>query len=103
MGWDRGRYYTRSKKVNGRVIREYVGTGRIAVLFAQLDAITRGAREKEATAARAERERLQELEIPVTELNAVTDLLAQAALLAAGYRRHHRGEWRRKRAQPKSD
>jgi hypothetical protein len=26
MGWDRGRYYTRSKKVNGRVVREYIGT-----------------------------------------------------------------------------
>jgi hypothetical protein len=30
MGWDRGRYYTRSRKVNGRVVREYVGTGPVA-------------------------------------------------------------------------
>lgn len=28
MGWDKdGRYYTRSKRVNGRVAREYVGGG----------------------------------------------------------------------------
>ena len=32
MGWERGRYYTRSKKVNGRVVREYVGTGQLAAL-----------------------------------------------------------------------
>jgi len=30
MGWDQGRYYTRSRKVNGRVVREYIGTGRVA-------------------------------------------------------------------------
>ena len=30
MGWDKGRYYTRSKKVKGRVVREYVVSGRAA-------------------------------------------------------------------------
>ena len=32
MGWEHGRYYTRSQKVNGRIVREYVGTGRVAEL-----------------------------------------------------------------------
>jgi hypothetical protein len=38
MAWDRGRYYTRSRKVNGRVDREYLGTGEAAERAARQDA-----------------------------------------------------------------
>jgi hypothetical protein len=47
MGWDRGKYYSRSKKVNGRVEREYVGKGELAELLAQIDAAERDRREAE--------------------------------------------------------
>ena len=47
MGWDRGKYYSRSKKVNGRVKREYVGKGELAELLAQIDAAERDRREAE--------------------------------------------------------
>jgi hypothetical protein len=96
MGWERG-YYYRVRKVNGRVVREYVGAGRVAVLLAQLDALDR---EKLAIARaeqKAARARLDALATPFTELNEIADLLARAALLAAGYRQHKRGEWRKKR------
>jgi hypothetical protein len=33
MGWDSGRYYGRSRKVNGRVVREYIGSGRVTELM----------------------------------------------------------------------
>jgi hypothetical protein len=40
--WERrqrgGHYYTRSHKVYGRVVREYVGTGPLAKLAAETDA-----------------------------------------------------------------
>jgi hypothetical protein len=98
MGWDRGFYY-RVRKVNGRVVREYVGRGPIAELAAELDAIGRQQREAERAARVAERAELEALDAPLDELNDLADLLADAALLAAGYRRHNRGEWRRRREQ----
>jgi hypothetical protein len=98
MGWDKnGRYYTRSKRVNGRVVREYIGGGRVGELTSQMDAIERDKREAERRAAQSEREQVAELDAPLDELNELADLLARAALLAAGYAQHKRGEWRKKR------
>jgi hypothetical protein len=97
MGWDRGRYYTRSKKVSGRVVREYIGTGRLAELAAQMDAIERADREAERAARRAEKDELAALDADLKALAETTDLVARAALVAAGYHRHKRGEWRKKR------
>jgi hypothetical protein len=97
MGWERGRYYTRSRKVNGRVIREYIGTGRVAELVAQMDAIERQQRQAERAAQRAEWTELEALDPPLNELNDLADLLARTALIAAGYRQHKRGEWRKRR------
>jgi hypothetical protein len=97
VGWDKGRYYTRSRKINGRVVREYCGTGKLAELAAEIDAIKRADREAEREARRAEKDELDALDDSVTELDEMADLLARAALLAVGYRQHKRGEWRRKR------
>jgi hypothetical protein len=97
MGWERGRYYTRSRKVNGRVEREYVGSGLGARLAAQLDAVERASRIAEAYDRRAVRADSDELTAALNDLSARCDLLARAALVAAGFRQHHRGEWRRRR------
>src|SRR4051794_6977687 len=104
MAWNRGRYYTRSRKVNGRVEREYVGGGRDGELAARMDALDRQLREAERAALRAERAELEALGESLAELNDLADLLARAALLAAGYHQHKRGEWRRRRErlEPKS-
>jgi hypothetical protein len=98
VGWDRGRYYTRSKKVNGVVVREYVGTGEAAERAARLDALARQERE----ARRAARAELAALDAPLDDLAELTDLLARAALAAAGYRQHHRGDWRKRRGHEDS-
>ena len=101
MGWETrqrgGRYYTRSRKVNGRVVREYVGTGQLAELAAMLDAEER----RERAAAREQARQMEGRDAPavaaLAELGRVLDGLAAAFLIGAGYRRHHRGEWRRRR------
>jgi hypothetical protein len=66
MAWEKrergGLYYTRSRKVNGKVVREYVGTGPLAELAAQMDAVKRCQRQEEAQALREERKRVEALE-----------------------------------------
>ena len=99
MGWDKGRYYTRSRKVNGRVVREYVGAGCVADLAAQMDALERQQREAERAARQAKRAELDALDAPLDELNDLAELLTRAALLAAGFHQHKRGEWRKQRVQ----
>ena len=102
MGWEsrgscRSRYYTRSKRANGRVVREYVGTGPVAELAAAADALRRADRRAAAEARRAEEASWREALAPLLELGHVADLLARAALLAAGYRQHARSSWRMRR------
>ena|SRR5215217_5954871 len=100
MGWERRErgslYYTRSRKVNGRVVREYVGTGPLAEFVALMDTEERLRREEEAAAWREEQKRLEDLAGLVDEFWEDVETIARSALLAAGFRRHKRGEWRRK-------
>jgi hypothetical protein len=103
MGWDNRGYYYRSRKVNGRVKREYIGAGPGADLAAQLDAGRRADQEAARQSEHARRQELADLDAPLDALDELVDLVARAALLAAGYRQHRRGEWRKKRGGPQED
>jgi hypothetical protein len=104
--WERrergGLYYTRSRKVNGKTVREYVGGGILGELAARLDAEERRRREEEQARRREERERLDALAAPVVELCKAAEVIACAALIVSGYHRHNRGEWRKRREQRRS-
>jgi hypothetical protein len=99
--WERrergGLYYARSRKEGGRVVREYVGGGVLGELAARMDAEERRRREEEAAAWREERERLEGLAGLLDAFCEDVETVARAALIAAGFRRHKRGEWRRSR------
>lgn len=101
MGWETrergGRYYTRSRRVAGRVVREYVGTGAFAEAVAAGDAAERAERAAAAALIEHDGARLAPAQAALAELDAAVEGLARAALLGAGYHRHHRGEWRRRR------
>lgn len=90
-------YYYRARKVAGRVMKEYLGAGSLATLAAEWDAEEREQREAKAEKRRNERQRLQALDEQIAEIGECCEALAQAVLLANGYHRHHRGEWRKKR------
>src|SRR3954453_13747051 len=100
MGWEereRGSqlYYTRSRKVNGRVVREYVGGGPVGALAALVDAEERRQCEEARAAWMGERERLEELAGLVDEFCEDVETVVRSALLVAGFKRHKRGQWRR--------
>jgi hypothetical protein len=101
MSWEtrrgQGRYYTRSRKVNGRIIREYMGTGLVAELAAQQDAEARAQRLAERKRLQQEEARWASTAAPLTELSRLLDGLTAATLIAADYHQHHRGAWRKRR------
>src|SRR5262249_5156720 len=99
MGWETRRpggprFYVRSQKVSGRVVRQYIGTGARGEAAAAADALRRAERQAAAEARRAERLRLHEADAPLQQLEEAMKLLIQATLVANGFRRHG-GEWRR--------
>ena len=99
MAWERRaskRYYYRSERVGGRPVRRYVGAGDspAAALAATTADLRRLGREIAARERHAERERLRGAEAALLELCEVSDIVARAALVGAGYHRHG-GEWRR--------
>ena len=103
MAWEtRGNrsYYYRSVRRSGRVVKEYVGAGVVATLGARLDELARERRAIERQDRVAERDRYEGLETQTLELIRITDALVAATLTVAGYHRHDRGAWRRRRDRP---
>jgi hypothetical protein len=107
MAWEtrngRGTYYTRSRRVGGRVVRKYIGSGETAVLIAELDRQERKKRQAEAAQWRERKAQDAALEAQLDEVCRLADLLAETVLLAAGYHRHHHGQWRKRRGKAKED
>jgi hypothetical protein len=101
MGWEHrergGRYYTRTKRVDGRRVREYIGTGPVAELAAQSDARERRLRQALTAAERARIAEAHGLDGLVEELWRAASRHVASELEVAGFQLHHRGEWRRRR------
>src|SRR5689334_5811314 len=104
MGWEKrrgkGRYYTRTQRVNGRFVRQYLGTGPTGELAATTDALSRVERKIEAESEMATQRCYEELTAPLDDLCLLTDFLLKSSLINAGYHQHDRGEWRRRKHAP---
>jgi hypothetical protein len=99
MAWEERNsrdYYYRKRRVNGRVVSEYVGAGEQAEQLAAEDAAEREravARRAVQRALLAERSAVdQEVKAFAAQLQTLT----RATLHAGGYHQH-KGQWRRKR------
>jgi hypothetical protein len=106
MGWEtrrgKGRYYTRSHRIGGQVHREYIGSGELARLTAELDRLTRVEREYDQEAWRQEKDLVLAREKVLVELDVSCTALVTLQLNAAGYHRHNFGEWRKRRGTKRS-
>lgn len=91
------RYYTRSVRREGRVVRQYVGTGPHAEAVAAADRERCVNREARRAAARSTLGRIAEADAKVKALCDTAEVAARAHLLMVGYHRHARGSWRRRR------
>jgi len=99
MAWETrpggGRYYTRSRRVNGRVVREYVGSGEKGQQAALADAERRAEWEAERALIRAEQARARAIDAELATLDRTVDVLTRGILLAAGFERYKR-QWRKR-------
>jgi hypothetical protein len=102
MAWEQrargGWYYKRSRRKDGRIVREYFGCGETAQLIAALDEQARQERAAERTARQDERSRPLALEAALTAFGTPLDEVLCLTLEAAGYHRH-RGQWRKQRGR----
>lgn len=101
MGWESrrgGQYYYQKKRIDGRVVSEYVGGGTFAQALSCLEAADRTERAVERERKREARRSEEEADAALDAVTDMATILTTAALLVAGCHTH-RGQWRRKRAQ----
>jgi hypothetical protein len=77
--------------------------GQIGELAAEIDALQREERRQKAENWRQIKAEMAALYAQVKAVIEASDLAARAALVAAGYRQHKRGEWRKRRVQRHDD
>lgn len=95
MGWRNGYYYRQYWRA-GTCKSEYVGSGLIARLVAELDQIDRAKLAIERLKNQAEIQEQREIDRQVESVCQQVGTITQAVLLATGHRLH-KGQWRKAR------
>jgi hypothetical protein len=93
------RYYYRVRRVGGRVVKTYVGTGPAAEAAAAADERRRAENRRRAIERARATARWSDAWARFQGLVAAARLLESAALLAAGFHRPFRGRWRPRRGR----
>jgi hypothetical protein len=102
MAWEtRGnrRYFYRSERVGGRVVKHYEGSEMMAEVVGLLQVEKKASREAERAKVRAEQEELSQLEAVLAPLDEIARVAVEEAMQAAGFHRTKRGPWRKRRVQ----
>ena len=100
MSWEyrgkQGPYYTRSRSINGRVVREYIGVGQAGRRAAAEDEERRKKREDHRRAICETIEEINQLESSSKALEGLCKSAVELELYRHGFYLWHRG-WRRRR------
>jgi len=100
-------YYTTSRRVNGKVKREYVASGDVALLAYEIDQLTmreaQEAKQQQEAQWRQEREAADALDEAVDAVCDGAEVAFRTVMGAAGYHQHARGQWRKKRQEKQED
>ena len=99
MAWEErngNRYYYRKERDGDRVRSVYVGGDEVAAVIADVETADRKRRKGLRAIDRIECEEQQTLDRQIDEVIGLAGLLADAAMIEAGYHRH-KGQWRRQR------
>jgi hypothetical protein len=91
-----GKYYYRKRRVGGKVVSEYVGTGYAATLMHLLSEHERQEATEKRQAWQAAVDAENQLDALVDGVGEVVNVYADALMLASGYHQHRR-QWRKKR------
>lgn len=101
MAWETRRrgtqYYTRTRRVGRRRVREYVGTGLKGVLAAEEDRLRRAQEAEARKQWQEEKRRIEDADELLESLFTGCTTWMRRELEAAGYHQHAGGEWRKKR------
>ncbi len=101
MAWESrrgaGRYYTRSRRINGRVIREYVGIGDKGEAAAAEDQQQRLARQEEKNHLAHFILQSSRHQRALDGIEHLGNLYLESILSGASYHLHRNAEWRKRR------
>ena len=90
-------YFYFTRRVGKRFRCDYIGGGDVGDVAASLIFLAREDRREARARRRAAHDRERALLRDLQRFIQLTDLLTRASLLAAGFHRHDRGSWRRRR------
>ena len=96
MAWERrgnGKFYYRSRRVQGRVVKEYVGGGEAGHQAAAADQASRKSRRQAVWLGKEENKDVDDLVVQLNEFGTLLDQVLTCQLLCAGWKKHHR-QWR---------
>jgi len=102
MGWEtRGnqRYYYHKQRLNGKVVSTYMGRGTAAELADGIGILTTDALDSERWERRQQRDKWKAQDAAEQTAFDTVEAVFQQAMIDAGYHRHKRGEWRKRRGK----
>ena len=102
MGWEKRNgqeYYYQKKRVGGKVISRYIGNGTAADMIADTERNRKGVFAALQLTRKIEQEEAKKREKDFAAYFAEVEAIFCQAMNEAGYYRHKRGEWRKRRGK----